>query len=225
MFRVLYRERKKNIRETFGRRESFSLFIKKTRARAQNTRDNNTLSSREEVAAILDERTPRVLRTPLYPLPKASFSSFCRYRLFVTALDTFILAQKGLGAVAFCVCAWSCRGLWTTRERERETREKSDTNARFPNEFRTRFGARASSGIIALTTRERDSRIFFLEFALLGVGVTSSLQREHVVVVEEEEKPQEEEKANNNNNNHAGKQRTRWERIMANRDGSSGYIW
>ena len=121
MFRVLYRERKKNIRETFGRRESFSLFIKKTRARAQNTRDNNTLSSREEVAAILDERTPRVLRTPLYPLPKASF---CRYRLLITALDTFILAQKGLGAVAFCVCAWSCRGLWTTRERERETRER-----------------------------------------------------------------------------------------------------
>jgi hypothetical protein len=124
LFRVLYRERKKNIRETFGRRESFSLFIKKTRARAQNTRDNNTLSSREEVAAILDERTPRVLRTPLYPLPKASFSSFCRYRLFVTALDTFILAQKGLGAVAFCVCAWSCRGLWTTRESAREKRER-----------------------------------------------------------------------------------------------------
>ena len=112
------------------------------------------------------------------------------------------------------VVPWS---LDNARERERETREKSDTNARFPNEFRTRFGARASSGIIALTTRERDSRIFFLEFALLGVGVTSSLQREHVVVVEEEE-----EKANNNN--HAGKQRTRWERIMANRDGSSGYI-
>ena len=64
-----------------------------------------------------------------------------------------------------------------------------------------------------------------MEFALLGVGVTSSLQREHVVVEEEEEKPQEEEKANNNNNNHAGKQRTRWERIMANRDGLSGYIW
>ena len=98
-------------------------------------------------------------------------------------------------------------------------REKSDTNARFPNEFRTRVGTRASSGIIALTTRERDTRIFFLEFALLGVRVTSSLQREHVVVEEEEEK-----KANNNNN-HAGKQRTRWERIMANRDGPSGYIW
>ena len=80
-----------------------------------------------------------------------------------------------------------------------------------PNEFRTR-GARALSGI-ALT--EKETRIFFLEFALLGIGVTSSragvwrkaggLQPEHVVE-EEEEKPQEEEKANNNN--HAGKQRT-----------------
>ena len=76
---------------------------------------------------------------------------------------------------------------------------------------------------------EKDTRIFFLgictewnTWSLLPLGVFS---QKHVVVEEEAKKPPQEEKnANNNNNIHAGKQRTSWERIMANRDRSSGYI-
>ena len=65
----------------------------------------------------------------------------------------------------------------------------------------------------------------FNTFSLLPLGVFS---QKHVVEEEAKKPPQEAKSANNyyyNNNNHAGKQRTSWERIMANRDRSSGYIW
>ena len=98
-----------------------SLFKKD--ARAQNTRDNNTLSSREEVTAISEERAPRILRTPLYPLPRASSFSSVSSVLQITALDTFILSKR-LGSCRVrlrVVVPWS---LDNARARERNAREE-----------------------------------------------------------------------------------------------------
>ena len=98
--------------------ETFSLFKKD--ARAQNTRDNNTLSSRKEVTAISEERAPRILRTPLYyPLPRASsFSSVSSGHFYYTR-------SKRLGSCRVLrlrvVVPWS---LDNARARERNAREE-----------------------------------------------------------------------------------------------------
>ena len=118
MFRVLYRDRKNTIRD-----ESSSLF-KKTRAR--NTRDN--IRFRRAKKSPDRRRLSTAYCVPLCTLcPERRFRRFrrfCRYRLLITALDTFILSKR-LGSCRVLrlrvVVPWS---LDNARARERNAREE-----------------------------------------------------------------------------------------------------